>query len=854
MRKILTILCVLFSVAGMAQFPNTHTQSSPYTKEVFNGSTNPKKGLINGRYSDTAAANRDYVAGEKGIQIVVGNTIYMRDSTATKWIVAGGYGVTASNITILNDSSISICNTNSCDTFKFTNIVVNNFSVLNDSTILVCDGNNTCDTLHIAPTPIAKPYVDSVKLISGVLYYYINGNAYPSGNVSGIANGLISGGIVTWSGNGLKYYVSPATYVISNIYYHSGLDSVTLAAPPTVNSRIDLIGVDITGHAFVDTGIVSATPIVPQAKLGIQVALTTGILLNAGDTIPANVIVTMVYNENLGEPDEWSTHTENAPITADFNNTVNPKKGLKDIFISRYNSQSIVYFAISTPYTLSSDAVVSGWIYLNKRLENNIYAFLYNSNTGARTNAIPLSLDKFDSISYQQFAFQTSNFTWSGNSNNQFNTIEFYFSGNDTVDMKGLYIDYVTIQKGVGNIPPPTDYSNKLDSVTIKKIIIGSDTANIALNWIKGVSYPQKDTIWTHFGGNGIDSSAYSFTTQTSDTSYELKKRNGGKTVFIFESDTTGSGGGGGGGGIQSVTGLNTDNTDPLNPIVKISVDGTTITGLGTPASPLVSHGTGGITSVVGGTNITIDNTDPSNPIINAASSSQVNSDWNSSSGVSQILNKPIIPAQFTPIAGVGISMSGTYPDVTFNADTLLLSTKLWRQKGIDSVQANINVNTAAISANTSNITTNTTNIAANTAAIGNKADKATTLTINGITHDLSTNQSWTIASGSSDVKQEYTGSTSVTVTDSTITWLVINPASLSSAMTITMPSVPRSNQKIEISFGGTITSGVVVSNVTISPNTGQAVLQSSAPSTVMAGETISYRFNATNSKWYRIN
>jgi len=45
---------------------------------------------------------------------------------------------------------------------------------------------------------------------------------------------------------------------------------------------------------------------------------------------------------------------------------------------------------------------------------------------------------------------------------------------------------------------------------------------------------------------------------------------------------------------VQSVTGLNTDNTDPQNPIVRISVDGTTITGLGTPASPLVATGGGG--------------------------------------------------------------------------------------------------------------------------------------------------------------------------------------------------------------------------------------------------------------------
>jgi hypothetical protein len=41
--------------------------------------------------------------------------------------------------------------------------------------------------------------------------------------------------------------------------------------------------------------------------------------------------------------------------------------------------------------------------------------------------------------------------------------------------------------------------------------------------------------------------------------------------------------------GVQSVTGLNTDNTDPVNPIVQISVDGSTITGDGTPGNPLVS-------------------------------------------------------------------------------------------------------------------------------------------------------------------------------------------------------------------------------------------------------------------------
>lgn len=53
-----------------------------------------------------------------------------------------------------------------------------------------------------------------------------------------------------------------------------------------------------------------------------------------------------------------------------------------------------------------------------------------------------------------------------------------------------------------------------------------------------------------------------------------------------------------GGAGVETVTGLNTDNTDPANPVVQISVDGVTITGAGIPGDPLVSvsGGSGDVT------------------------------------------------------------------------------------------------------------------------------------------------------------------------------------------------------------------------------------------------------------------
>ena len=67
---------------------------------------------------------------------------------------------------------------------------------------------------------------------------------------------------------------------------------------------------------------------------------------------------------------------------------------------------------------------------------------------------------------------------------------------------------------------------------------------------------------------------------------------------------------------VESVNGLNTNNTDPKNPIVRISVDGLTITGNGTPASPLIATAPlGGVQSVTGNL---VNNADPENPVVNS--------------------------------------------------------------------------------------------------------------------------------------------------------------------------------------------------------------------------------------------
>jgi hypothetical protein len=85
------------------------------------------------------------------------------------------------------------------------------------------------------------------------------------------------------------------------------------------------------------------------------------------------------------------------------------------------------------------------------------------------------------------------------------------------------------------------------------------------------------------------------------------------------------------------------------------------------------------------------------------------------------------------------------------------------------------------------------------------------------------------------------------------VNWVKVNPASTQASLTITMPAAPVDNQRVDISFGGTVTSGAVITSLTMAANTGQALLQSAAPSTGTAGTTISYKYSLSNTKWYRI-
>src|SRR6185312_7742323 len=188
------------------------------------------------------------------------------------------------------------------------------------------------------------------------------------------------------------------------------------------------------------------------------------------------------------------------------NNTDKPKHLTKAIFVSKYNNGSSLKFLSASTDTVKNGQVLSFWIYLNGALNSNYFRISFLKGSTAVTNSLNLrnifGLNPNDSNVYQPVAIPLSVFNWTGG--NVFDGIRIQNVGTDTSGAKGYYLDWITLQTGILPIPSPTDYSNKQDSNSITKTVVGSDTLNVINWWVKGIAHPLAP-IYTHSGG-GSDS------------------------------------------------------------------------------------------------------------------------------------------------------------------------------------------------------------------------------------------------------------------------------------------------------------------------------------------------------------
>ena len=97
---------------------------------------------------------------------------------------------------------------------------------------------------------------------------------------------------------------------------------------------------------------------------------------------------------------------------------------------------------------------------------------------------------------------------------------------------------------------------------------------------------------------------------------------------------------------------------------------------------------------------------------------------------------------------------------------------------------------------------------------------------------------------------QLFTSGSSVTMLDYKST-LLVNPSSTLANLTINLPASLKDNQEIHILFGGTITSGAVVTNLTVSAASG--IIQTSPITNAAAGDALDFLFSTSAGKYYAI-
>jgi len=108
------------------------------------------------------------------------------------------------------------------------------------------------------------------------------------------------------------------------------------------------------------------------------------------------------------------------------------------------------------------------------------------------------------------------------------------------------------------------------------------------------------------------------------------------------------------------------------------------------------------------------------------------------------------------------------------------------------------------------------------------------------------------ISGGGAGESQTISSGAATSIADNSST-VYIDPSAAISKHVLTLPANPADGKEIRLLFGGKITSGIVVDNLSITAASGQSLIQSSSPAKASAGDTFIYQYKAANKKWYRI-
>lgn len=305
----------------------------------------------------------------------------------------------------------------------------------------------------------------------------------PSSNPVGTASGnfLLSGGQVVYTGSGLVFNVSAATYYIQGVLYSSAEQQVTLSAAHATLPRIDVIALDTSGTAVKIDGTAAATPLEPDVDPNTQLQLTF-VQVPATATSITGITSTSVYLENT----EWTSSTNVGGEVA-LASTNNPRTGTKDIETTAMASNTYIRLQAGAPIDLAAHNLLIFFI-RNKAAWAGSRSLTLRFLTAAGA-AVGTSITfrggvyGFDSTatgSYQQIAIPLSAFIVPPGT--MVSILQLLCTGSGST--LGFYLDDITIQAGTAGTTTTGITQAFADARYAIKPVLASQVTNTPYGYI----------------------------------------------------------------------------------------------------------------------------------------------------------------------------------------------------------------------------------------------------------------------------------------------------------------------------------------------------------------------------------
>lgn len=274
------------------------------------------------------------------------------------------------------------------------------------------------------------------------------------------ANGAIFSGNVDWIEN-LDFESTVFTYYFQGEFRTApARDLITLSPSDPTYDRIDSFVLTTDNVLIVVEGTPSAVAVAPTLDYDTQL-LVTSVTIPAGATIPLGFSESIVYNENTGEPTEFTTTENTSSARIDTASIANPYFGTVNI------EGTDVEIGDQITFSYSSLISVSGLSSLNLKILNKTFAsnsfmvYFYNGSTLVSSEKLRVEhnrfgYDRFNITSYQNINIPVESIRFT---DTEFDRIVFRFMFfTNLSSSRGFYMDSIRLLYGITNLSQKNTY------------------------------------------------------------------------------------------------------------------------------------------------------------------------------------------------------------------------------------------------------------------------------------------------------------------------------------------------------------------------------------------------------------